>query len=306
MPNIKKPAYTPPTTADLKKGLDRLEEYVKDVQAPDGSVDMGELEDKVGRSRTDHVKAGLDVLKDEFSRSVTVSGGCGGSVTRNQPAAELDAGEVSSVMDALLRAKSRVDDLDTNADGVVGRDETDDARMRGLSGKLARAGASLAVETYVNELGSWRDAILGVREEVEMRSEVNEVVNSAADYHAETDAGKAAILWAYRDVMTNAPATYDAWDTIYDLDDWLDTAEGGFLRNAPAFNHTAGKGHLSDNELGGYFDTGDLSAFASDKQDTVSARVGDWDDWVEGKDLAGIDQVEDPDVDDGAAVSSGC
>ena len=39
---INKPTFQAPQTADLKKTLDRLQQYVKDVQKSDGSIDMND------------------------------------------------------------------------------------------------------------------------------------------------------------------------------------------------------------------------------------------------------------------------
>jgi hypothetical protein len=308
MPSIKKPNFNAPRTQDLKKGLDKLEEYVKDVQNNDGTVDMDKLESKVKRSRTDHVKESFEVLKDEFSRTETrrVSSGCGGSRTRtvSVPAEELTAAETTSVMDALLRAKSRVDNLDANLDGTVDRDEAMDAPRRGLAAKLAKAGVETTVETYLEELGSWRDALADTAEKLEARAEFSEIIDDADEFHAKSKDGKEALKWAYREILVDMGATdWELQDTLYDLDDALDNAEAGFLRHAPAYRHSTGRGHLSDNELKGFFDTDDLKKLGDKKRDAVLNAVGDWDDWVAGADLPGADQVDDPDFSGGGTTN---
>lgn len=319
MPNIKKPAFTAPQTADLKKGLDRLEEYVNDVKKADGTVDMDELADKVGRSRTDHVKEGFEVLKDEYTRTTTrrVTDSCGGTRTRTStsPAEELSSAEVSSVMDALIAAKSKVDAMDVNADGKIDRAEADDAPRRGLANKLASTGAKMSLEDYEVELESWRDAITLVRETVDQRVEFSGTIDSAADFHAESADGKEALRWGYRALIINsAYGDFDVEDAIYKIDDFLDEAESGFLRSLPTTSSVqTGRGHLSDTELKGFFVTDDLGAFAAQKKAEVLAKVGNFDEWLEGKDLPGHDQVDDPDADGGNAwnaytssSSSGC
>jgi hypothetical protein len=306
---IKKPTFQPPQTADLKKSLDRLSEYVKDVKNADGSVDMSDLEEKVARSRTDHVAEGLEAVKDEFTRTRTrtVSSGCGGGTTTREvevPAEKLQASEVQSVIQALMAAKSKVDGLDNDGDGEIALDEMG-GHASSLSGKLARAGAHGARGEFEEAKTAWTNAVLEARDTVATREEFHETLEGCADFHAETKTGRDAIEWAYRELATRYP------DDLYDIevDSLLDDAEAKFLRAVPwDGTQDTSRGHLSDAEVMGFLGTDDLKGFIKDKQAEVKKAVGSWDDWVSGKDLAGHAGIDDPDIDDPYSTpsSGGC
>jgi hypothetical protein len=295
---IKKPTFAAPKTTDLKKSLERLAKYTKDVQKGDGTLDMDDLEAKVARSRTDGVAEGLDVIKDAFTRTRTrsVSSGCGGGTTTRRvevPADKLKKAEVQSVITALLAAQAKVDQMDANGDGKLSLSEMS-LRLSGLAGELAQSGAHGARADFERSKTDWMNTVMTARESIEERESFDQDLTASARHHAETGTGCEAIEWAYREMATRFP------DDLYsiDVDSFLDDAEAAFLRAAPwGGSHDTSRGHLSDVEVKGFLGTDDLKGFIKKMKAQVKKNTGgDWNDWVGGKDLAGHADIHDPEI----------
>lgn len=315
MTGIKKPAFPNLQPAQVNRSLDKLADTVKASQAADGSVDVKALEAKVEASGDPALRQGLESIKDAFQRTEmrpvtsgcggTVSSGCGGSPATRAVKVDpksLDSGEVQNVMSALLAAKAEVRSLDSNGDSRIDRAEANRAKdLSGLAGELAEAAVGGATAGFAAELKQWNEALSGVARSVDQRRSLDERIVGKAREHAASETGAEAITWAYRDLATQ-PAGVDIWD----MEKRLDDAETSFLRYIPFFGGAAtGAGHLSDTEVKRMLGTDDLAGYAARKQAAVEARVGgDYaGHYLAGKDLDGVDQLNDPDF---RKVSSGC
>jgi hypothetical protein len=306
MPRINKPTFPQLTTADLEKKIDKLGDAIEQATAADGSVDVSKVEDAVSADPT--LRSAFEEVKDSFQRREmrTVSDGCGGGTTRREvdvDPAKLDAGEVRSVMSALLEAKTRVStEIDKDGDGKLTADETDyPDGGAGLAGEIAGDVASGAVAGWKSEMREWRETITDALESVETRQRTDSRIEEIAGEHAATDLGKEAIVWSYREVLASGRGV-DTWH----LEDQLDGAERSFLRHLPLFGRAVrGEGHLNDDEVMRFLGTNDLRELIAEKKQAIEQAVGgDYlTHWLEGRDVAGIDQKDDPDF---HRVSTGC
>lgn len=307
MATIKKPNFPNPTVQELNDSLEQLSKTIQSSKKPDGKVDVAALEHTLDASGNAALELGLDRIKDAFRRTEMRSfhDGCsGGTVTRPVKVTpkELDAGEVNSVLSAIAQAKSKVNTLDTNHDGKIQQGEAKGAAgLAGLAGKLAEGALAGTLTAYRFELRAWNEALNDVAHSVKDRKSFDGALQSAAKHHAATDLGADAITWAYRDLATQGKSA-DIWD----LKDSLENAETSFLRYIPFFgrNVKTKAGHLSDKETARLLDTSDLASFIEHKKTAVANRIGGgFEKYLEGKDLAGVDQLADPDF---HHVSSTC
>ncbi|MBI2375677.1 MAG: hypothetical protein HYV07_16900 [Deltaproteobacteria bacterium] len=293
---IQKPSFPNPSTTLTKAALQKLEGLVESAKTPEGAVDVAALKQKVLATGDVTLQDGLRAITDAFQRveTTTYSGSCGGSrSTRLQPKS-LAASEVMSVLGALVEARSKVDQADTNHDGKLQADEAKSVEgLSGLSGELAQVAVAAELKSYRLELRKWSDALGQVASSIDNRSRVDKEIVRAADHHAATPAGREAITWAYRDLATVGHGL-DVWD----MREALEAAESSFLKYIPFFGRSVktAAGHLSDGEVRDMFSTSDLASFAAEKRAAVEARVKmSYGDYVLGKDLEGHEQVSDPD-----------
>jgi hypothetical protein len=300
-----KPSFPNPSTSSLKTTLDQLGAAVDAATAADGSLDVAKLEAKLG-TLGEAGKKGLGAIRDTFKRTELreVTGACGGGTYTQKvqiPAKQLDAAEVKTLLQAIVAAKDGIEKLDANHDGVIAQLEAKAAKdLQGLGGELAASALAGSLTLYRKELSSWNSALSAVRESVTARKDFDRGLDRVAGHHAETKQGAEAILWAYRELATKGSAA-----SVWHLDEKLEDAETSFLRFIPFFGRNVKKkaGHLSDGEIRKFLKTDDLPSFVSEKKASVTARVGDFDGWLAGKDLPGADQLSDPDF---HFVSSGC
>jgi hypothetical protein len=302
---IHKPSFPQLSTTDLNKKLDTLESAVASAKQADGSVDLKQVSRALGDD--EGLRNGLQQIKDSFQRTESRTySGCGGDVTRDVDVdpVTLTAGEVQSVVQALLVAQRIVAAMDSNADGVLQRGEAESADGgSGLAGRIAEGLVEGAVDPFQRELNQWRTTISEALDTVEGRKDLDDRMSRTARKHAATDLGSDAILWAYREIVSSGRGV-DVWH----MDDTLADAERSFLRHLPFFGDglAGGAGHLSNDEVKEFLGTSDLLGFVREKQASVRDMVGDYKaDFLEGADLAEeISQASDPDF--SRVSTSGC
>lgn len=301
-----KPKLPTITPDQLGKSVDKLAGAIEESKAADGSVDVARVEEKIAGD------VGASDAFDEVKRAHAdrevrrVTSGCSGTVTMQEidvDPKQLESSEVQSVMNALLEAKSRLAGRDKNDDGKLSHAELRQGSYGdGLAGQVAYQVADAAVTPFERELNGWRTAVTDVLVTLESRQGYDAAMGKTAAHHAATPEGKDAILWAYRDLLTQGKGA-DIWK----LEGDLRGAETSFLKHLPFFGKKVEdkQGHLNDKEVARFLGTNDLASFAADKKATVESRVGgDYDaTYLAGKDLAGIEATKDPDF---VRVSSGC
>ncbi|MEE8409241.1 MAG: hypothetical protein V3T05_06530 [Myxococcota bacterium] len=300
MPTINKPTFPTPSVQDLKADLDKLDRAIQNAKNADGTVNVSALEAEVQASGDLGLKYGIETIKDVFHRTEVrdVSHGCGGRDMREirVDPEKLESGEVVSLLQALVQAKSKVDAIDSNHDGSISKTEADHAgHPDGIAEDLADNMLDGALASFKAELHAWRQALTGIHESIKARKDVEGAITRRAGHHAQTAEGAEAITWAYRDMATRGTHV-DRWS----IDDALENAETSFLRYIPLFGIARRakhkEGHLSDSEVRRLFGTDDLSAFIADTKAAVEGRVGNYQtDYLTGKDIAGADGLRDPD-----------
>jgi len=306
---ITKPRYPGVSTTQLKEGFDKLKETMEQVQQRNGKVDMGVLKREVDATGDPSLKAAFETIKDEFTTETSrrVNTGCGSSTrTTRTPPKQLKSDQVKSVFDALVQAKSKATQLDKDKNNVIDEAEAEKIpNLRGFSGQLVRAAVNGELADYRSALEEWDAHLDEVSYLTADRTEADSDINSLCDYHCRYKNGANAIKWALRDILTRDDKLGESHhDTIEDL---LTHAERGPQTKNPLVVHFAdswdrddmlGRGHLSNTEVRDLLNVTDLEAFASKMEEAVEKRIGmPYDDWVEGKDLIGRDDLD--------AVSSG-
>lgn len=300
-----KPKLPPLTPEKLQQSVDKLADVVKETRAADGSVDVAKVEAKVAGDPA--LKDAFEAVKDAFPEREMrrVIEGCSGYVMREVDVdpKKLEAGEVQSVMSALLQAKSRIAGKDANNDGKLSHAELRQGGFGdGLAGQVAYQVADAVMTPYERELHGWRTAVTDALTTLESRQGYDGAMQKVAGHHAATPEGKEAILWAFRDLLTQGKDEH-----IWKIETDLKGAETSFLKHLPFFGERVSneKGHLDNAEVARFLGTSDLGSFIADKKAAVEARVGgDYEGtYLAGKDIAGVEQAKDPDF---VRVSSGC
>lgn len=308
MPTITKPTFPNPSVQELKSDLDKLDRAIETAKSADGTLNIGALNTQVQSSGDLGLKYGFDTIKDAFRRTEIqeVSDGCGGRSMREVqiPPETLNTGEVVSLLQALVQAKNKVDAIDSNHDGSVSKTEIDNVgRPDGIAERLANSMLDGALASFKAELLAWRSALTDIGRSINARSDLEGAITRRADHHAASSEGAEAIKWAYRDMATQG-TRIDGWS----IDAKLEDAETGFLRYIPLFGIARRakqkENHLSDNEIRRMFGTDDLAAFIADKKAAVEGRVGNYqNDYLAGKDIAGVDGLSNPDF---TPIPHGC
>lgn len=308
---IHKPRFPNPTTADVARRLERLEERIGSVRNADGSVDVQKLKDAAAADPA--LKQEVSWIEMEFSTREMrrVTGACGGTSLEevDAPPAKLDDAQVQNVLGALLEAKQRLANV-VDKDGS-GRIERDEAVRReagpGLAGHLAREAVRDVERDYQTQLAAWREALQGVADKVDPRRGLELNIEGMAKRHCETELGTEAVKWAYRKMaIEDGLSSDDVWDK---MGGELRDAERSLLRFVPFFGEGlafgAFEGHLGDDEVRRAVGSDDLAGFIRDTKAALQERLGmSYEDWVAGKDIPGADQLEDGDF--YRKTSSGC
>ncbi|TNE46496.1 MAG: hypothetical protein EP343_23095 [Deltaproteobacteria bacterium] len=298
-----KPKFPNVTTGDLQSKIDKLGDVVNEatVTGADGqaSVDMERLEHLVGEMGDVALADGVEVIKDKFTTYEPVERvdtACGGTYTYNRPIEpeSLDPEQVKSVFSALIEAKSKVSEH-LGADGVLSPDEAKSARNldSDFAGELAEVMVDGSVKDYKTQLRDWRETISETFHDQKARERLDDRILDLSEFHAETDEGAEALIWAFRAKATDPDGRFD----LIDHRDQLEDAETSWLRFIPFVGRDVGrkKDHLSDREIRKYLDTDNLSGFIEEMKAVVEGQVGDYEAYLDGKDLPEIEQLNDPD-----------
>lgn len=296
MPRIpNKPSFPNLTPENLKKTLDKVSKAVEEATSADGEVSLDDVAAKL--TGDDAALSTLDAIRreDAFERTETrTSVSCGGdSSTREVRVApeSLQGAEVRSVLTALIAAKSDLDAVDSNADGRISIEEAEVNAGDTLSANLADAVVGEHLGTFESEMDNWAYAIRNVKNDLQIRTGSEVRIEQAARHHTSSSDAAEAVAWSFREMLSKG--MYVSVDL---LEGELAGAETSWLRFVPLWNE-GGPGHLSDNEVKRFLGTDDLRAFAADKKAELETKVGmSWSDFLAGKDIDGIDQIDDPDV----------
>lgn len=295
-----KPQFPNPTVQDLQRDLDNLGDVIRNSTMADGTLDVGVVARKIDERNDPGMDRGFGAITDAYQRTEMRDVRIGCSL-RTEPRrvtvdpSELDSTEVQSVLQAIIAAKSKVAAVDTNHDGKVSKAEK--AAMgdaNSLVEELAGSAVYGSLASYRSELRSWNEELGRVYSSVTDRKAFDTQLGYAAKEQAETPRGAEAILWSYREL-----ATRGSGPDIWAVQDRLHDAETSWLRFIPFFGKmlAQGKGHLNDDEIKSHLRTGDLEALISEKKQTINVRIGGSYEalYLEGKDLPGADQFDDPD-----------
>jgi hypothetical protein len=303
MSTIKKPSFQNLQTGKLTKRLDDLRTHIEGAKVG-GKVDLEKLEQSVKGDSA--LEATVDVVLDSFQRveEREVSSGCGGGTETRRfytAAKELDGAETQTLMSAVLAAKTSVETVDQNKDGIIEQREADSSWSRlgrDLKDKLAEALVEDAVAPYEGQLKAWREALSKVAWQVDDRQDMDSSIGQNARWHCKSDLGAEAVTWAYRQMLVEGKT-----EPVWDLGEKLDAAERSLLSFIPFVGK--GRGHLSDGEVKDFLGVDDLAAFVTQQKAKVDAAAGgDYEaKWLKGADLENADQLDDPDF---RRVTSGC
>jgi hypothetical protein len=293
-----------PEISEIRADLDRLKTMISQGTAGDGSVDVEALESRIHATNDPELQAQFEDIKEAFQTQEqrTYTSGCSGTETRtvNVDPKILDRNEVQTVLAALSAARSDAAALDTDGDGHLTPQEVNTSPGEGaLHHELLDA----SMTGYENELRSWARALSGVKSSIHHRGYVDDEITRAAGFHAKTPQGQAALTAAYRDLITSG-------HPLPDLDDAMWDAEKNFftrlIKHLPLFGGVK-EGHLKDKEIQEFLGTDDLRAFTKERYAEIEARTGGpyKTHFLEGKDLEGSDQLNDPDF-QSRSYRSGC
>jgi len=305
--SVTKPAFSLPV-ADLSAKLDTVQSVVDKVKAADGSVSIKALYDAAEQSGDPALAQAVDAIfyNDAFviHRTTPSVGGCGGSGTTTSRPSTLDAAQVQTVRQALLDAKTAL----ARADAVVHKDgKLSYAEARavirtgGLPAKLA-ASTIAAPAGYLVEYNAWADAVAQLYTTHEARVAFDAALVRAAEKHAATTPGAQAILWSYRQIASLGKAA-----SMDEVEQTLQGAETSWLAKVPVFGRLerTRKGHLSDREISQLLGAKDLLAYVDEQKVKIKQNLGGGDyleDFLAGKDLVGLEQVQDPDYQAGGSA----
>ena len=307
---IEKPSFPTLTPTQLQEGFDRLKGEVEDVRQKNGRLDVKKLAKKVAGNKDVAMQAAFDAIKDEFVTTERVrvsSGGCGGSymTTRTGTPKKLDSDEVQTVLNALVRAKSRVGDLDKDGNQRIDSNEAQAAKkMRGFSGNLVKAAVHGSLKAYQRELQNWSNQLRRTAYTVDERVSVEDSITEVTGYHCQYQNGARAVAWALRELATRKNADIDV---TYTAKDMLKNAEKGDKSNdanpltryftySDRDSHSLRKGHLNNAEVRDLLNTKDLGAFEKKMKRQVAKNTGaSYAEYLQGAGLPGADQLDDPD-----------
>lgn len=298
-----------PLIADLQQELDTLATMVQDGQALDGTVDIGDLQQRIDATQDPELRAGLRAILDSLPRpsvATSYSSGCGGTSTSTSyssgcsgtssttgasaPAAppKMSRDDVQRVLAEISSARNRAALLDADGDGRLSFSE---ARQGTRTSTLESGLIGATLETYRAEVGQWAKALDAVGSSVDARVALDTQLTRAAHWHAKTPAGGEAIIAAYRDLLTQGGKLPDLDEVLWDAERGL----GRLIRHLPIFGGKSD--HLSDEEVEKLLGTDDLAAFTKDKNAAIEARIGgDYQNhYLAGKDLEGHQHLHDVD-----------
>jgi hypothetical protein len=309
MPRIpNKPDFPNPATAELKQTLEKVKKAVEEATDANGEVSLDEVETKLAGDAA--AGAAFDAVRehDGFERTETRTRnvGCGGGTETYEARVgpdKLEGAEVQSVLSALLSARGAIDAKDVNADGRIDKGEAATDGADNLAGEIADAVVELTVDEFESQMDDWAGALRDVRRDIDSRGRYENRIQDVCGNHAETELGRQALAWSFREVF--AEGGHLSWD---DMHTKLKNAETHFLRFLPLFGSPR-RNHLSEKEVKGLLGTSDLQGFIDGKREAIKDMLGGtWEEhWLEGKDLEGADQLDDPDLQGRSAfASSGC
>jgi len=313
---ITKPTYPGVSTAQLKEGFSKLKETMEQVQQRNGKVDMKALKREVDALDDPTVKAAYETIKDEYTTETRrrVSSGCGSSyrTTRTAPK-QLKGDQVQSVFNALVQAKSKTTRLDKDKNAVIDAAEADKVpNLRGFSGQMVRAAINGNLTDYKAAMEDWDAHLSDVADLTYERQSAASDINELSDYHCKFKNGANAVKWALRDVATREDhQDVGHYDTISSL---LTNAERGPQTKNPLLVYFGDdwdrdalleEGHLDNKEVRDLLNVRDLEGFAGKMEAAVEKRLGmSYDDWVEGEDLVGREDLDDISSGGGCGSSS--
>lgn len=296
MPTIpKKPSDAATSTQNLHQALEKVSKAVE--QATDSKGDVS-LDDVARELQGDAAaRAAFDAIRNDsqFVRTKTrrTSDGCGGSRTYTEEVAptKLKSAEVRSVLSALLEAKANVDKKDKDGDGKISREELNARGGRGLDDRISDAAIGTVLRGFEREMSQWLSALSRVKTSVDARAEYESMIVDVSKHHAKSKAGREALGWAFRQIFAEGHTLRRG-----EMDRQLNGAEGSW-RSRFMFFGDPGKGHLDDVEIKRFLGTDDLHAFVAERKAEIADLIGgSWEaHWLTGKDIAGSDQLNDPD-----------
>lgn len=298
-----KPKFPSVSTGDLQGQINKLSDAIHEATVSDAngnaSVDMEHLEELVDGMGDAGLSAGVEVIKDKFTTYEAVERvdtSCGGTYTYNRPIEpeSLDPEQVKSVFSALVEAKAKVADH-LGSDEVLSRDEAKSAHHLddNFAGELAEAVIDGSVKDFGTHLREWRETVSETYHDQKARERVDDRILDISEFHAESDEGAEALIWAFRAKATDPNGRFD----LFAQEDQLEKAETSWLRFVPFIGRDVGRkeNHLSDREVRKHLQTDDLAGFIEEMKAVVEGNVGDYEAYLDGKDLPDVEHLNDPD-----------
>lgn len=318
MSDFPKPEFPELRVSELKDGLERLTELIKEHLDTDAALpDISALISAAYATQDPALKQAVRAIRDErsFRRMIAKEvERFGRRVSQKDTAlpGSLTAPEVERVLEALAQAHRYIEGLDINENDIIEAFEAEDhVGLNGLAGELAKAMLEIGgkLRGYREELESWNAAIVDAIEALEKRERAIEFIDSLADFHAETQLGAGALRISLREEMTRKGGEVDYWEIRRRLEE----AESSFGSGAPkwllnAFSFIGAdranptkKGHLSDAEIRKLVKAKDLEAYTQEHEASVLENIRtlpnitSWADFAAGKDIPNLEQRFDPD-----------
>lgn len=298
---ISKPRFADLDVQSLQRKMDELSSLVQANTGADGTVDVAKLEETVDAAADPLLTSAFERVKHDYRRQVGERLSSGSSPVRVPVMAEptkLDAGEVQSVMGALLSAKSRLASLDQDGDGKLARAEVEQApRDRALAGKLARATVIESASEFYDELDTWLHATLSDHEEARTRTYLHDRVARTVEKRVKTPEAQEAARLHFAALLVAGKQR-----DVVDVKDVLKDAETSFFTRLTG---SLGK-HLDDDEVRALVGCDDLVGFAADTLAAIQQDLGiSLADWLAGDDLTHLDGADDPEFKDYADSVAG-
>ncbi|MCA9720185.1 MAG: hypothetical protein H6713_02360 [Myxococcales bacterium] len=317
MSEFPKPEFPELRVSELKDGLERLTELIKEHLDADSALpDISALISAAYATQDPALKQAVRAIRDErsFRRMIAKEvERFGRRVSQRDTAlpGSLTTKEVNKVLEALSQAHRYIEGLDINDNDLIDAFEAEDlVGLNGLAGELSKAMLEIGgkLRRYRDSLEAWNASIVDAIESLEKRERAIEFIDSLADFHAETPQGANALRISLREEMTHNGGEVDYWEIRRRLEE----AESSFGSGAPkwllnAFSFIGAdranptkKGHLSDAEIRRLIRARDLGEFCKEHEAKVLENiralpnVNTWSDFVAGKDIPNLEQRFDP------------